>query len=81
MSSTTPSIGTTMSPPSGVNGVPNFVRCSVRYQPLSSGVAGGGAKPSLMLPYTLRLPPARITSTPGSPKPRRAGSVRFAPGP
>ncbi len=38
-------------------------------QLLSSGVAGAGAKPSLIEPVMSRLPPARITSAPGSPDP------------
>jgi hypothetical protein len=38
-------------------------------QPLSSGVAGAGQKPSVILPSTLRLPLARSTSVPGSPEP------------
>ena len=38
-------------------------------QPESSGVTGGGAKPSLMLPLISRLPPARIARLPTSPDP------------
>ena len=71
---TRPACGTTTSPPHGSR---PFTSC----QPLSSIVTGRTlvSKPSVMLPKTLSLPPARSTSAPASPEPytplRRASGL------
>ncbi|MNK89820.1 hypothetical protein D3C87_1098440 [compost metagenome] len=71
---TRPACGTTTSPPHGKR---PFTSC----QPLSSGVTGKVrvSKPSVILPKTLSLPPARTTSAPASPEPytplRRASGL------